>query len=82
MRYCTNCGNAIPDEASFCGVCGTPAAISQDQYAYDEEKAFLDYTHRFLRYERLAWKISGVVFLIISLVFLGFGILCLFDSLI
>ena len=82
MRYCTNCGNAIPNEASFCGVCGTPAAVSQNQYDYDEEKAFLDYTHRFLRYERLAWKIFGVVFLIVSLVFLGVGILCLFDSLI
>lgn len=75
MRYCTNCGNTIPDGASFCGVCGSPAAVSQDQYAYEEEKAFLDYTHRFLRYERLAWKISGVVFLILSLAFLGIGIL-------
>src|SRR5215217_5506270 len=24
MPYCTNCGNANPDEASFCSQCGTP----------------------------------------------------------
>src|SRR3982751_3491484 len=24
MPYCTNCGNANPDEARFCSQCGTP----------------------------------------------------------
>ncbi len=24
MKYCQNCGNTLPDEAAFCGNCGTP----------------------------------------------------------
>ena len=24
MPYCTNCGNANPDEARFCSQCGSP----------------------------------------------------------
>ena len=24
MKYCQNCGNTLPDEAVFCGNCGTP----------------------------------------------------------
>lgn len=24
MKYCSNCGAQLPDEAKFCGSCGTP----------------------------------------------------------
>ena len=24
MKYCSNCGTQLPDEAKFCGSCGTP----------------------------------------------------------
>ena len=34
-----------------------------------DEKAFLDQTHRLLRWERKAWSISGKVFLIVGIVF-------------
>lgn len=30
MKYCSNCGNELTPEASFCGNCGTPAGISQN----------------------------------------------------
>lgn len=29
MKYCSNCGNPLPDDAAFCGMCGTPAPVQQ-----------------------------------------------------
>lgn len=31
MRYCSNCGNPIPDGAAFCSTCGASAASPQQQ---------------------------------------------------
>lgn len=30
---CKNCGNAMNDDARFCSVCGTPAAVHSSPYA-------------------------------------------------
>ena len=27
MPYCVKCGNALPEEAVYCPVCGTPVAL-------------------------------------------------------
>ncbi len=39
MKYCTNCGNALSDDAAFCGQCG--AAQSTVQQPVDDQTAFL-----------------------------------------
>ena len=30
MRFCTNCGNQLPDDVKFCGKCGTPVQSSNE----------------------------------------------------
>ena len=30
MKYCSTCGNPLPDDAAFCGNCGTPVPRPQD----------------------------------------------------
>ena len=35
MKYCQNCGHTLPDEAAFCGNCGTPVQSSSPK-ATDE----------------------------------------------
>lgn len=72
MKTCFNCGNQIPEGYQFCPHCGT-AAQAPDYIA--EEQQFLDDTHRFLRYERIPWKIYGIVFTILGGVFAFLGLL-------
>lgn len=80
MKYCVHCGHELSDEALFCDNCG--ASVTTQQAApvgngLDTEKQYLDTFYRFFKYERLSWKIGGVVFLILSLFFLGFALLFL-----
>ena len=86
MKYCIKCGNELNDDARFCVSCGTAvvqeAAPEEETYVANddavliqEEKECLDNFYRFFKYERLAWKIMGIVILIISLIFIGFGFL-------
>lgn len=75
MIHCNNCGHEIPDTDRFCSVCGTPVGAVPVAPApvigIEQEKECLDNFHRLLKYERLSWKISGIVTLVISC-FLGF----------
>ncbi|MBQ7107145.1 MAG: zinc-ribbon domain-containing protein [Clostridia bacterium] len=86
MKYCIKCGNELNDDARFCVSCGTAVVqeaapevetyvANEDAVLIQEEKECLDNFYRFFKYERLAWKISGIVFLILSIVFMGFGLL-------
>lgn len=86
MKYCVKCGNELNDDARFCVSCGTAVVqetapevetyvANDDAVLIQEEKECLDNFYRFFKYERLAWKISGIVFLILSIVFMGFGLL-------
>lgn len=34
-RFCTQCGQAVPDNCSFCTHCGAPLAASQPQYQFN-----------------------------------------------
>jgi uncharacterized protein (TIGR00266 family) len=43
MPFCTNCGNQIPDQASFCASCGRPAGAGSSVVATAMLEA-LDYT--------------------------------------
>lgn len=78
MKYCAYCGKEMHDEARFCESCGAAATAESTNIA--EEKEFLDTTHRFLRYERLAWRITGVVLLVLCILILGCGLLALAGS--
>lgn len=84
MKYCANCGTKIEDNAKFCYCCGnaaqtvvsnnmnavvTPAAKSQVEYT-DEEQEFLKNTDLFLNLERVMWLVNGILFAIISGLFL------------
>ena len=71
MKFCTNCGKQLDDEIRFCTDCGTPldAALlaARDRENMNQEKSCLDLFYRFFKYERLSWKISGIVMLVFSL---------------
>ena len=74
MGYCTNCGHELSESAAFCSSCGAPAGakIPASVFAAElekEEQAFLETTHRLLRWERKAWSITGKVMLIVGIVF-------------
>ena len=86
MKYCVKCGQQLSDEARFCDKCGyafenvnaEPADV--DRTLMLEEKECLDKFYRFFKYERLAWKIVGIVMLAFSIFFIGFGLLFLLAS--
>lgn len=67
MKYCTNCGFLLNDDACFCTNCGSPCYSNQqaDNNVYDMtgydlqvEQECLDRHYRFIKWERLAWKIE------------------------
>lgn len=83
MKYCTNCGNRVDDNASFCGMCGTsvqsqaqpqpqPQPVVSDR-ALEEECLHTLY-HR-LCTERKIWRIFAFVFLGFTVLFFLFGIM-------
>lgn len=73
MAFCANCGSKIPDGGMFCVECGTPVAtvvpVAPVATNVAEEQEFLDTTHRLLRWEQKAWRITGTVFTILGAVF-------------
>jgi uncharacterized membrane protein YvbJ len=38
MKYCPNCGAQLPDNANFCGSCGTRIGASQPQFNEQQPK--------------------------------------------
>ncbi len=88
MKYCIKCGNELNDDARFCVSCGTAVVqeaapevetyvANEDAVLIQEEKECLDNFYRFFKYERLAWKISGIVATVLACVFLGIALICL-----
>ncbi len=90
---CNKCSAQIPDNSRFCGVCGAPVPSAYEQATYTppvsepvkeytiaEEKECLDSFARFFKYERLSWKIFGIVWLVISCFFGGLGFLAIVTS--
>ncbi|WP_418596214.1 zinc-ribbon domain-containing protein [Hominenteromicrobium sp.] len=37
--FCSKCGNSLPDDAKFCGVCGAPVKISQEASPVPQQPA-------------------------------------------
>ena len=84
MKFCVNCGSQLSDETRFCSTCGQEVTAEapvendvtiDDSLLIQQEKECLNKFYRFFKYERLAWKIAGIVSLVFSLVFIGFGFL-------
>lgn len=77
MKFCTNCGKQLAPDVRFCSNCGaaleTAALADRDQATLQEEKKCLDTFYRFFKYERLSWKISGIVMLVFCLVIFCFS---------
>ncbi len=80
MPFCTSCGKELLADATFCVHCGTPITsetpvaeapmmASPVCPAYtEEEREFLEWTNRFMRWERKARHIEGKVCLIVGIV--------------
>lgn len=78
MSFCKNCGKEISENSGFCAFCGAPVieafALEQSEEALiKEEQAFLDMTNNLLRWERKAWSITSIFFLIAGICFTLFG---------
>lgn len=82
MRYCVNCGNELNEQAHFCENCGTPIPAAAPpvptaptqvtvvrEPESERDRAFLETTHRLLRWEKKAWHIAGKVWLIFGIIF-------------
>lgn len=84
MIHCNNCGHEIPDTDRFCSVCGSPVGAIPVAPApvigIEQEKECLDDFHRFLKYERLCWKIFGIVWLVLSCAIFSIGFIMLLAS--
>lgn len=65
MKYCVSCGEPISDNANFCRSCGAPVADNANFRGAERDFSGTDNTaysdmDRFLKYERIAWKASGI----------------------
>ena len=83
MKYCTKCGKELSENSKFCNACGTavnnittaPQAPKTDEELRAEEQALLNKFSIALKHERLAWKIYGIVWVIITAYIIAFGLI-------
>lgn len=91
MKYCTECGQAIPENAKFCSHCGEvvrTSKVTQESTAYytspepvkapqtytrEDEQKHLDSLSNRLKWERIAWRVPGIILLVCSIVLLSIG---------
>ena len=52
MKYCSNCGKLISDEANFCSYCGANVANVASIGSYEIEPEDLDYGYRVILYSK------------------------------
>lgn len=75
MGYCIHCGREIAEGAAYCIGCGAPvnaappAPAEAPVSAEQEEREFLENTHRLLRWEHKAWSIAAKVWIITGIAF-------------
>lgn len=74
--FCHHCGAAlkavvpeVEETTVTAPAVAEESASASDEKAIAEEKAFLEQTHRLLRWERKAWNIAGKVMLIVGIFF-------------
>lgn len=75
-KFCSFCGEIAEDtnttqgSSTYYAVPVTPAAPAPDR---EEEQKHLDSLSNRLKWERLAWKVSGIVLLVCTIIFLLIG---------
>lgn len=69
MKTCPYCGKALHPDAAYCDGCGN--AVATMVPAADRGKEALDSLCRFMKFERLAYKILGIVMLVLGCVYVG-----------
>ena len=69
MKTCPYCGKALHPDAAYCDGCGN--AVATMVPAADRGKEALDSLYRFMKFERLAYKIAGIVMLVLGCVYVG-----------
>jgi len=75
MKFCNNCGKELIDGTLFCPECGAPVREEYgEDFAIKQEKECLDTFHRFLRYERTAWRILGILLVVFSILHISLAI--------
>lgn len=71
MKNCSKCNEPLVEGSKFCNACGAPAdTVKTEAELIAEEQAVLNRIGRVLKYERLAWKISGIFSIIAAAYFL------------
>ncbi len=82
MKTCTNCGTALTEQAAFCPTCGLAvpatepvAAPVMATAAPNPQEVALNLMQRMFKYERLAWKIGAIVWLVYGAFFGLFSLL-------
>ena len=71
MKNCVRCGALIDDNATVCPMCGAQQPTVRT--AVDDQ--VLSTMERFLRYERTAWKVGGIVMIAAGALFAIIGII-------
>ena len=81
MKYCVYCGNPMDDNARFCFACGketadtapaAPAAYTEP-VSVNEEQECLDNFHKTFKFERIAWKVIGIIMLVCAIIYGALG---------
>lgn len=72
MKTCTQCGAQLHDDANFCFGCG--ASVSAP------DSSLLERFYQFLKWERLSWKIFGIVWLVLSIVLSVCGLIIIVSA--
>lgn len=65
MKYCSNCGTVLANDAHFCSGCGA-AAMNFEA----EKRECIEDFRKILKWERFGWRLFGIIFLVCSLLVL------------
>ena len=85
MKFCTICGAKLSDDAKFCHNCGGTQQSTNEVYTTgsysdaeaQEDKECLDNFYTFLKWERFGWKLSAILLLVATIIFVLIGLIAL-----
>lgn len=76
MKNCTKCGALIDDYAVACPQCGATQEQVQPSVSYTPDgAAALSQMSRFLKLERIGWKVVGIICLVAAIVMAVTGLI-------